>query len=232
MTDKNEGRGDIDPAVRARDIEEAMEILAGTGLSLPSATRDALIEYGDMVIDRSAVYNLISPADRSRFFSRHLTESLCRPLVEKAIRGGSLVDIGSGAGLPGLPLAILVPGLRTLLVEPRLRKVQFLEMAIFKLGLSDRVEVFQGTAEALGRKSRGSLGAGLATARAVSRIENIWAWSQDLIAPGGWLATYKAPADADEEAGSLGNPVPAMIETSPVPGAHRTLVLIQRPPAP
>jgi len=228
MMETGGGRRPVDPAVRERDLDEAVARLKGSGVAISSEIRAALAAFGDLVIDRSAVYNLISPADRARFFTRHVSESLTGALIEKAAEAGSLVDIGSGAGLPGIPLALAVPGLRALLVEPRLRKAQFLEMAAFRLGIADRVEVFQGTAEALGRRSEGSLAAGLATARAVSRLEDVWTWSQDLLRPGGWLATWKGPDEAGSEAGALRTPAPTDIEIHPIAWAQRALLLIRK----
>ena len=112
--------------------------------------QEHLFQYGQFLALRSAQLNLISQEDRPRLFTRHVFECLIPGLVSHARGSQSLVDIGSGGGLPGIPLAIVAPEApQSLLVEPRQRKAQFLEAAIASLGLSPRVELFQGTAEKL-----------------------------------------------------------------------------------
>jgi 16S rRNA (guanine527-N7)-methyltransferase len=229
VTDGANPRGTIDPEKITWDLETSIRFLANDGVSLTEEAQTRLREYGELVIERSAAYNLIGPADRERFFTRHITECLCAQLLECAREEDHLVDIGSGAGLPGIPLAIAIPGLKALLVEPRLKKAQFLEMVLFKLGLADRVEVFQGSADALARRSMSQLGAGLATARAVSRLPEVWLWSQALVRSGGWLATFKGKTEVEEETKNLPLPAPTEIRIHRIPRAPRALVRLRRP---
>ncbi|HEX7879686.1 MAG TPA: RsmG family class I SAM-dependent methyltransferase, partial [Candidatus Eisenbacteria bacterium] len=152
----------VDPAELEADFRTFHAELARRGQELAEAPLNLVRRYGEMVVTRSALLNLVSPGDRQRIFTRHIAECLAPELVATAQRAASLVDIGSGAGLPGIPLAIVAPGLRVLLVEPRVRRAQFLEATALALGLGDRVEVFQGSAERLLNISQGELGAGLA----------------------------------------------------------------------
>jgi 16S rRNA (guanine527-N7)-methyltransferase len=211
------------------DFRKFKDHLAEAGMALDAETLDRLREFGQRVVDRSETMNLVARGDLPRIYTRHILESLFQPLVDRAGAAGNLVDIGSGAGLPGIPLALACPGLKALLVEPRVRKAQFLEATVFALGLAGRVEVFQGTAESLGRCSGGELGAGLATARSVAELLMLWRWCQSLLRPLGWLATYKAEAEAEGEARSLTDPAPRQFEVSPLPWAPRALLLVQRP---
>jgi 16S rRNA (guanine527-N7)-methyltransferase len=217
----------VDAGEFEADFQACRSELIQRGQSFSDEQLDQIRRYGDLVVTRSAILNLISPGDRPRVFTRHISECLAPALVAAAQRSLSLVDIGSGAGLPGLPLAIAVPGLRVLLVEPRVRRSQFLEATTLALGLGDRVEVFQGSAERLLSASRGELGAGLATARAVDRLEQVWTWASGLLRAGGELAMYRALDEGDDALSRL-VPAPAGARREPLPGQPRELLFLRR----
>ena len=88
-------------------------------------------------------WGLLGPREVDRIWDRHLLN--CAAVAELVEPGDRIADIGSGAGLPGLPMAIAKPGLRVMLVEPLLRRTEFLRMVIDELGLD--VEVVRGRAE-------------------------------------------------------------------------------------
>jgi len=116
----------------------------------PKGTDDqlsALGRYGDLVVSSSARLGLVAPGDLPRFLMRHVRESLATDLPE-VVQGASVLDIGSGAGLPGLPLAIVRTDLDVTLLEPRRKKAAFLERCILQLGLR-AVRVDGRTLEAL-----------------------------------------------------------------------------------
>ena len=104
-----------------------------------------------------------------------------------------VIDVGSGAGLPGLALAIVRPDLRLLLVEPMLRRTTWLTNTVEALGL-DNVEVHRGRAE----QFWGRLSAPVVTARAVARLAELARWSLPLLSPGGSMLALKG-ASAQEE---------------------------------
>ena len=220
------------PEPRAEDIErdfqEFERRLAESPVALTQATLTALRRYGMLVAERSGMLNLVSPGDRGRIFTRHLFESLVPGLIGRAEEAGRLVDVGSGAGLPGIPLALACPSLLAVLVEPRLRRAQFLEATVAGLGLSARVEVFHGTVERY-IVSRPPVQAGLVTARAVGSLPRVWTWSLDLLVPGGWLAVFKGPSEAAEETALLAGPAPSDQEICPIPGVPRVLLLLRKP---
>lgn len=99
-----------------------------------------------------------------------------------------MVDIGSGAGLPGLPLAIARPDLRVALVEPMLRRTEFLAEAVAELGLP--VEVVRGRAEETGVRDRVG-GADVVVSRAVAALEKLAGWSFPLLRVGGRMLAMK-----------------------------------------
>jgi len=119
-----------------------------------------------------------------RLWERHLLN--CGVLAEAVPPESTVVDLGSGAGLPGIVLAIARPDLRITLVEPLLRRASFLEEVVEDLGL-DGVEVVRGRADDLhGRRLFD-----VVTSRAVAPLERLLRWSMPLVAPRGALVAMK-----------------------------------------
>jgi 16S rRNA (guanine527-N7)-methyltransferase len=133
---------------------------------------------------------LIGPRETTRLWDRHLLN--CAVVAELLPERGELVDIGSGAGLPGIVLAMLRPGLRVILLEPLLRRSVFLEECVRTLGLRNATVV---RARAGAAVSRGETAAGIsadvATARAVAPLERLVGWAVPLLRPGGELLAIK-----------------------------------------
>ena len=153
---------------------------------LPLAQR-----YADLLATEGVIRGLIGPREASRLWERHLLN--CAVLGELVPRGASVCDIGSGAGLPGLVLAIARPDLPITLVEPLLRRTTFLEEVVAELGL-DRVEVVRGRAEALHGERRFDV----VTSRAVAPLERLLGWSMPLVAPAGALVAMKGSSVQEE----------------------------------
>lgn len=134
---------------------------------------------------------LIGPREAPRLWERHLVNCA---LLGRAIEPGVAVcDIGSGAGLPGLVLALDRPDLRLTLVEPLLRRTVFLEEAVAEIGLSN-VSVLRARAEEL----HGHRTFEVVTSRAVAPLGRLLDWSMPLVAPGGVLVAMKGASAAAE----------------------------------
>lgn len=127
---------------------------------------------------------LIGPREVPRLWERHLLN--CAVLGEALEPGCSVADVGSGAGLPGIPLAIARPDLVITLVEPMLRRATFLEEAVAALGL-ERVEVVRSRAEQLHGLRRFPV----VTSRALAPLERLLDWCVPLVAPGGAVVAMK-----------------------------------------
>jgi len=124
-----------------RRFEEALRVgLGGAGrpeiASLPDGAPERLCEYGRLLYDKSADLALIAKSDRPRLFTRHILDSL-NVLSLFPEPPDSALDIGSGGGVPGIPLAIAWPDARVLLLESREKKSGFLEHAVRSLRLSN-----------------------------------------------------------------------------------------------
>jgi 16S rRNA (guanine527-N7)-methyltransferase len=138
---------------------------------------------------------LLGPREASRVWERHLLN--CAVVGELLPRAARVVDVGSGAGLPGIPLACARPDLRIDLVEPLARRVTFLEEAVAALGLAPRVSVVRGRAEERAVARRIAPVAWV-TARAVAPLDRLAAWCLPLLQPGGRLLALKGRRAAQE----------------------------------
>ena len=153
---------------------------------LPLAQR-----YAELLATDGVVRGLLGPREAPRLWDRHLVN--CALLAELVPQGATVCDIGSGAGLPGLVLAIARADLRLTLVEPLLRRSTFLEEVLASLGL-DNVEVVRGRAEALHGQRRFEV----VTSRAVAPLDRLLGWSMPLVEPTGALVAMKGSSAPEE----------------------------------
>jgi 16S rRNA (guanine527-N7)-methyltransferase len=177
--------------------------LARLRLSHTGRQLDQLATFEALVREHGARLGLVSPHDLPLLRSRHVLDSL---RAVHAFRGGErrACDLGSGAGLPGIPLAIFLPNTRFVLCEPQQRRAGFLELAAERLAL-ENVEVFAGRVEALPERSFD-----LCTARAFGPLERSWRASFPVLTPGGRLVYFagRSLSDPAGAAGSLSDPEP------------------------
>lgn len=153
---------------------------------LPLAER-----YAGWLADAGTVRGLIGPREVPRLWDRHILN--CAVLADAIPTGATVADLGSGAGLPGLVLAIVRPDLRVTLVEPLLRRTTFLSEVVGDLELAN-VEVVRGRAEVL----HGQRAFDVVTSRAVAALSTLLQWSMPLVAPTGALVAMKGSSVLDE----------------------------------
>ncbi len=158
--------------------------------------------YAELLLGPGTERGLIGPAEAERIWDRHLVN--CGAIAELipleqpgAAHGGEapveLADIGSGAGLPGIVLAIMLPQIRVTLVEPMARRTTFLLECAAELGL-DNVQVRRGRAEELA----GEIRADVVTARAVASLDRLAVLAAGLARPGGLVLAIKGAAAGEE----------------------------------
>jgi 16S rRNA (guanine527-N7)-methyltransferase len=151
--------------------------------------------YAALLAGPGVERGLIGPREVDRLWERHILN--CAALAELLDDGERVADVGSGAGLPGIPLALARPGLRVTLVEPLLRRADFLREAVSELGLS--VTVARGRAE--DRAVRDELGEfDVATSRAVAALDKLATWSLPLLRDGGRMLALKGERAEEEVA--------------------------------
>jgi 16S rRNA (guanine527-N7)-methyltransferase len=168
-------------------------VAAGTaerlfGPRLPLATR-----YVDLLTEQGVLRGLIGPREVPRLWQRHILNSAV--VAELIPTGATVVDVGSGAGLPGVPLALARPDLTVTLLEPMARRVGWLQNVVTELGIP--VEVVRGRAEEPDVQRRLG-GADVVTARAVAPLAKLAGWCLPLVRPGGQLVALKGESAGDE----------------------------------
>ncbi|MBK9476432.1 MAG: 16S rRNA (guanine(527)-N(7))-methyltransferase RsmG [Tetrasphaera sp.] len=146
--------------------------------------------FADILADTGVSHGLIGPREVPRLWERHLLNCVA---IADAMGDGPIIDVGSGAGLPGVVLAIARPDVEVHLVEPLLRRTQWLHSVVAELGLSN-VTVHRARAEEVA----GSLVAPIVTARAVARLDKLARWCAPLLTPGGRLVALKGHSAAQE----------------------------------
>ena len=164
-------------------------------LALPGELAPPLLAYLDLLARWNRTYNLTAVRDPREMVPRHLLDSLAMNAYLDGI--ATLADLGTGPGLPGIPLAIARPQLQVTLVEANGKKARFLREAVRTLGL-DNAEVVESRIEALDRP--GAFDA--ITARALATLPQILGFGGHLLAPGGKLLAMKG-ARPDEEIAAL-----------------------------
>ena len=189
-------------------------------IALEDAAIERLLDYVDLLLRWNAAYNLTAVRDPAQMITRHLLDSLA---ILPHVRGATLADLGSGAGLPGIPLAIAAPEREIVLVDSNGKKARFLREAVRRLALTrtrvaeSRVENVEGTFDCI-------------TARAFASLAEMLAWGGHLLAPDGrWLA-LKGRLPQDELAALPDEFRVEDVVALRVPGldAERHLVVIRR----
>jgi 16S rRNA (guanine527-N7)-methyltransferase len=151
---------------------------------------DSAEVYAGMLATRGVEHGLIGPHEVPRLWDRHLLNcAVVAELIDS--QPATLVDIGSGAGLPGIVLAMVRPELNVILLEPMDRRCRFLTDCIAELGLSN-ASVLRARAE------DAVLRADIATARAVAPLDRLAELAVRLVQPGGMVLAIKGQTAADE----------------------------------
>jgi 16S rRNA (guanine527-N7)-methyltransferase len=162
-------------------------------LSAPAWLTDPTIEqglrdYARILGSVGVERGLIGPREVDRLWERHILN--CAVVEAGVPRGTTILDIGSGAGLPGVVWALVRPDLQVTCLEPLLRRATFLTETLAELGIGDRVDVVRGRAE----ENVGRLSAAVTTARAVAPLDRLARWALPLTEPGGELLALKGSA--------------------------------------
>ncbi|WP_055587143.1 16S rRNA (guanine(527)-N(7))-methyltransferase RsmG [Streptacidiphilus griseoplanus] len=152
---------------------------------------EAAVRYAELLASAGVQRGLIGPREVPRLWERHVLN--CAVLAEVVPEGVTLCDVGSGAGLPGIPVALARPDLSVTLLEPLLRRTNFLEEAVRDLGLSN-VTVLRGRAEEM----IGKVSVDVVTARAVAPLDRLAGWGLPLLRPYGEMLALKGDSAEQE----------------------------------
>jgi len=188
----------------------------GIGLSDHGAQR--LADYARLVLKWQKITNLTGARDAARFVHEHVADSLA---LVPHLQHGRVLDVGSGAGLPGIVLAIACPELQVTLLEPRAKRSRFLMQACIELGLAS-VEVMSARLESY----QPSLNHNTLITRAFGSLAQFLSASAHLHAPGVQLMAMKGAINRDELSAAQALAGPSVIVPLQVPGFdHRNLVI-------
>ncbi|HEY7224840.1 MAG TPA: 16S rRNA (guanine(527)-N(7))-methyltransferase RsmG [Micromonosporaceae bacterium] len=160
---------------------------------------DLAVRYAHVLLTDGVVRGLIGPRESDRIWDRHLLN--CAVVAELIPQDAHVVDVGSGAGLPGVVLALARPDLMVTLVEPLARRAAFLAEVIAELRLRQASLVRARAEECVARRGRTKVGpADVVTARAVAPLDRLAAWCLPLLVEGGRLLALKGDSATDEVA--------------------------------
>ncbi|HKC27818.1 MAG TPA: 16S rRNA (guanine(527)-N(7))-methyltransferase RsmG [Jatrophihabitans sp.] len=176
------------PSPDLPDAPSVARVVFGDGFDLAQ-------RYAQRLAGDGVQRGLIGPREAERLWDRHLINSAV--LTDLVPPGARVVDVGTGAGLPGIPMSIRRPDLAVDLVEPMQRRVTFLEEVVAELGLGTRVRVVRGRAE--DEAVATEVGeADWVVARAVAPLDRLVRWCLPLVAPGGHLLALKGSRAGSE----------------------------------
>ena len=193
--------------------------LAELGIDLPDTAQQKLLAFRNLLLKWNKTYNLTALRDPQQAISHHLLDSLA---ILPHVGDGNLLDVGSGGGLPGIPLAIAKPELAVSMVDTVQKKATFLQQAAIELGLKNIVAHHARVEEMQGQYAQIS-------SRAFAEIGLFIRLTRHLLAPGGrWLAMKGMRPDDELKVLPSDITVEAIIPLS-VPGldAERHLIILK-----
>jgi 16S rRNA (guanine527-N7)-methyltransferase len=167
------------------------------GIQLTSSQLSALRQYEQMLLEWNSLYNLTAISDPDKVRIKHFLDSLSCLLVMRETTFKQVIDVGTGAGFPGLPLKIVCPTMQLTLVDSVGKKIDFCNHVVNTLGL-EGVEVIQDRAENIGKKSEYREQYDWAIARAVAVMSVLAEYLLPLVSVGGCMLAMKgesAPAE-------------------------------------
>jgi 16S rRNA (guanine527-N7)-methyltransferase len=181
--------------------------------------------FAQMLVEEGELRGLIGPRELPRLWTRHIVNSAAvAPFVDEE---ATLADVGSGAGFPGIVLAIMRPDLDVHLIEPMERRVAWLTDVVEEVDL-DNVTIVQARAEEL----HGKASFDVVTARAVAALDKLARWTLPLVSAGGRLVALKGQRAGEEVENAkyvlrkLGARDTRVEEVQPVPRGERTTVVV------
>jgi 16S rRNA (guanine527-N7)-methyltransferase len=166
--------------------EGLLAAAADLGVELSAAQEGELLTYEALLGEKAAALGMIAKSDLPRLRSRHVLDCL-RGSLAVLDTDRAAADLGSGAGLPGIVVAVARPGLTVTLAETRQQRIAFLELVVSSLGLAN-VRVYGGRAEGISEK------VDLCFARAFKDAATSWGVAEPLLAPGGRLVYFAGAA--------------------------------------
>jgi len=218
--------------------ESAREILsagaAELGVTLDGRQLDMFEAFTALLLEWNSRFNLTRITDPKEIATKHYLDSLSLLAVVKVPAGASMIDVGTGAGFPGIPLKIALPDLKVTMLDSVRKKLTFLDKAVRELNLTE-VALVHGRAEDMGRDVSYRERFDFAVSRAVARLNVLAELCMPFCRIGGRFAAYKGPdageeiEEAAEAVRALGGELEAVHSFAlPEGDLQRTLVVIRK----
>ncbi len=179
--------------------EPFLKDIKNLGLALSERQAEQLIRYYEMLVKWNQVMNLTAITEFGDVMKKHFTDSLSLVKAYDMKGASSLIDVGTGAGFPGLVLKIAFPGCRVTLLDSLNKRIQFLNAVIKELGLTD-VEAIHGRAEDLARPGELRESFDLCVSRAVANLATLSEYCLPFVKKGGFFISYKSEKISEEMA--------------------------------
>lgn len=174
-------------AIWSRQLDQGLERM---GLALEPGQRQRLLDYLALLLKWNRAFNLTAIRDPDEMVSRQLLDSLS---ILPLLQGSRILDVGTGPGLPGIPLAVARPGGQFILIDSNGKKTRFVQQSITQLGL-ENVQVERTRVEAYCSES----GFDTITSRAFAALPKMLRLTRHLLAPGGRLLAMKGTVPQEE----------------------------------
>lgn len=162
------------------DDQHWLEIIGPNGINIQDGQLKQLSLYRDLLIEWNSKINLISRKDETNIWPNHILHSISPLFTMNIPDGVSLADIGSGGGLPGVPLAILLPKVKVVMIESIKKKCIALSDMVSRLGIAN-AQVINGRAEEVGKSKEHRSQFDMIVARAVAPLDELITWSAPLL---------------------------------------------------
>ncbi len=202
------------------------------GLTLTAAQTALFAAYTEILLEWNRRMNLTAITEPEEIVIKHYADSLSLPAFVPLPESGSVMDVGAGAGFPGIPLKICRPDLRVTLLDSQAKRISFLKAAGEALGLP--FETLELRAEQAGRMSGLRERFDLVTARAVAGLPVLCELCMPLVKPGGIFVAMKGPKAAAEleqsahAVSELGGEIQGIKEVKLPDGSERALIIIKK----
>ena len=170
--------------------EIIIEKLKGLGLPDEDARAKKLLDYMDLILEANEKVNLTAITDRQEFMNKHIIDSLAAAGLREFDEAGTVIDVGTGGGFPGMPLAICFPDKDYVLVDSLAKRIRIIEDACRRLGV-ECVKALHGRAEELARQEDLRDSFDICLSRAVANMSTLTELCLPFVKVGGTFAAYK-----------------------------------------
>ena len=178
-------------------MDRFAEELKKLGIVLTPAQREQFERYYELLVERNKVMNLTGITDYDEVNLKHFTDSLTIVRLNDMSKIYSMIDVGTGAGFPGIPIKIVFPHIKTALLDSLNKRLKFLNEVIEELGLKE-IETLHGRAEDYAKKQEYRDKFELCVSRAVANLSTLSEYCLPFVKNGGSFVSYKS-GESDEE---------------------------------